>query len=282
MEIENYLPELEAELGEIVKMSEWNPGVYHLDVHREEIFFEEYFAVLDDAPMAAKLDGYGQKMDGLRLFSLEDVTSGWHIVQYECSKYNIISRRKPVPEKVFRDIGLHAMEAHPEYFGAFPVPYYTPHGYTLRYRTLSNGIYWLETSQGKELLTVCFPIWNAELSPAAVSFGEMTKWDMLTGVKASTCYVFFSKETSCVPLYELMETRKEWENTVISLPELMNALWMYAPKYALHLSGGNNQVVDDEITRFLEASGQEAMPPSDGSTIIGMFPDAGTDFLLLK
>ena len=100
--------------------------------------------------MAEKVQAYGKKMDGLRLFAYPDNSSGWRIVEYEVSKYDLTVKGIPVPEYMFRDMSLHAMELHPEFFGTFPVPFHTPSGYTLRYRTLDNGIYWLETSEGTE------------------------------------------------------------------------------------------------------------------------------------
>ena len=152
MKLEDYLPDLEEETGPIKNVKEWAPGVYYIETGQEEVFAKEFFAVLDGAPMAAKVQKYGKKMDGLRLFALDDAASGWRIVQYEISKYRANHKRKPVPEEIFHDLSLHAIEVHPEYFGTFPVPYHTPDGYTLRHRTLANGIYWLETSTYKELL----------------------------------------------------------------------------------------------------------------------------------
>lgn len=279
MEIDKYLPALEEEVGEIKSVKEYSPGVYHIDAIREEQFLREYFAVLDTAPMAEKVRPYGKELDGLRLYDLENISSGWQIVQYEISKYSITEKRKPIPEDLFRDIGLHAMEVHPEYFGTFPVPFHTPHGFTLRYRALANGIYWLETSECEELLAVCFPIWNAELSAAAELCGEITEYDKASPIKRPTPYRFFPKRFSCVPLYELMETREEWDGTVISRPALMNAIWENMPEYAMRLNG---QSTPKTKIAFWEDMGLEMMPQTDGRHIIGMFPEAGTDFLLLK
>lgn len=279
MEIDKYLPALEEEVGDIESIKEYNPGVYHIDAVREEQFLREYFAVLNTAPMAEKVRPYGKELDGLRLYDLEDISSGWRIVQYEICKYNITVKGKPVPEDLFRDIGLHAMEVHPEYFGAFPVPFHTPHGFTLRCRTLANGIYWLETSEYEELLAVCFPIWNAELSAAAELCGEITEYDKASPIKRPTPYRFFPKRFSCVPIYELMETRGEWDGTVISRPALMNAIWENMLEYAMRLNG---QSTPKTKIAFWEDMGLEMMPRTDGRHLIGMFPDAGTDFLLLK
>ena len=106
MELEDFLFDLEEELGEIISLEERSPGVYHIGVDQGELFLQEYFAVLDTAPVAAKVRNYGKKMDGLRLFAQADDSSGWRIVQYEVSKYNIAVQRKPVPEAAFRDASL--------------------------------------------------------------------------------------------------------------------------------------------------------------------------------
>lgn len=79
-----------------------------------------------------------------------------------------------------------------------------------------------------------------------------------------------------------MAARPEWDGTIIDRPALMNALWEYAPKYAMHLNSGTVQVLEDKLARFLGKAGQEATPQPDGKHVIGMFPDAGTDFLLLE
>lgn len=282
MNLDGYLPALEEEIGPAANIEEWCPGVFFIEVDQGSVFMKEYFVVLDEAPMAAKVRNYGKKMDGLRLFAQDDDSSGWRIVQYEISKYSFTVKGKHLPEELFQDMSLHAMELHPEYFGTFPVPYHTPCGCTLRHQTLDNGVYWLETSQCKELLAVCFPIWNAELSPASASLAKLLTWDAAVGVEKAMGYIFFTRESSCVPIYELMMTRQKWSGTVIDVPALMNALWRYAPKYAVHLNGGKTQVLDDELTRLLGKAGEEAIPQPDGKHMIGMFPDAGTDFLLLE
>ena len=157
-----------------------------------------------------------------------------------------------------------------------------PDGYTLRHRTLANGIYWLETSTYKELLAVCFPIWNAELSAAALTLAKVTSQDRTAGISRTMSYLFFAKEFSCVPVYELMETRKEWDGTVIHRPALMNALWEYAPKYTRGLNGGEGHALDARTRQILEAADLEILPQPAASELIGMFPDVGTDFLLLE
>ena len=280
--LSDYLPTLEEEVGEIITAEEYSPSVYYIEALSEEDVLLEYYVVLDTAPLAAKVQAYGKKMDGLRLFAQGELASGWHIVQYEVSKYNIAVKGSPLPEEIFRDMTLHAMELYPEYFGTFPVPFHTPHGCTLRYRTLANGIYWLETSACKEMLAVCFPIWNAELSTAAAICGKVMDCDKAARTESTTPYRFFPSNVSCVPIYELMQTRREWEGTVICSPALMNAIWEYVPAYAMSMNGQKLPESKFVLLDLLEDMGLGIMPQPDEKQVIGMFPDAGLEFMLLK
>ena len=282
MKLEDYMSGLEEKIGTIVSVQEYCPGAYCIEADNGGRFHKEYYAVLDNAPFAGQVSRYGRRFRDLRLYEVERYGSGWEVVQYEINKYNISTGKKPIPEELFHDITIHAKDAYSEYFGDFPVPYHTPGGYTLRYRTLGNGIYWLETSRGRELLALCYPIWNTELSTAALALAKMTEQDRIAGASKSLCYIFFSREDSCVPIYELVTERPAWEETLIHLPALMNALWEYAPKYAMHLNGGTNQVLEEELVQSLEKSGLEIIPQPTGKRVIGMFPGEGTDFLLLK
>ena len=270
---ESMRPVLEEKIGEILYTDRVMPGTYYIETDQSKRFSHEYYAVLETAPIAAKVQKYGEKMGRLRLFAWDDPHSGCKIVKYEINKYRIAADGEYLSEALFRDMSLHAMELHPEYFGTFPVPFHTNHGYTLLHRTLSNGIYWLETSECKELLAVCSTIWRAELSYAAKAFGKFMEYDHELD---ATGYLFFSKEASCIPIYELMETRKEWDGTVIKRPALMNAIWAFQPEYALHLNGrkGNTKIPGE--------NGMEAMPEPNKKAVAGIFPGAGTDFLLLK
>jgi len=277
---DDLLFDLEEEVGEITKISEWGPGVFNIDTEPDGCFIKEYYVVLDSAPMARKVRNYGKKMDGFRLYTLDDDASGWRVVQYEISKYRIASKKASMPEWMFRDETLHAMELHPEYFGTFPVPFHTPCGYTLRHRTLANGIYWLETSMCKELLAVCHPIWDAELSFAAQMLCE-TPVKLIAAMQENcTDYIFFLKEVSCIPLYELMETRKEWDGAVIRSPALMNAVWECLPEYAMHVNGEVNPAFEAEVAALMPEPGRPPLPEPCGGRMICMFPDAGTDFLI--
>ena len=267
MKLEDYMSDLEKEIGTVTSIEECCPGVYYIEVDDGGRFHKEYYVLMDDAPFTGQIWNYGVWFKNMYLFEVGKYGSGWEVMQYEVTKYNLAAGKETVPEEVFHDRAIHAMDAYEEYFGGFPVPYHTPEGYTLRHRMLGNGIYWLETSRGKELLAVCFPVWNTELSEAAIALAKMTDEDRRAGVSKSMCYAFFSKEDSCVPMYELVTERPLWEGIYIHVPALMNALWEFAPEYAMHLNGGQPDM---------------DAPQPDGRRVIGMYPGEGTDFLRVQ
>lgn len=49
------------------------------------------------------------------------------------------------------------MEVCPEYFGEFPIPDETPLGEPIRWETLWNGLYWLETRDAGWVLAISLP-----------------------------------------------------------------------------------------------------------------------------
>ena len=55
MKIDDYLPALEEEIGPAANIEEWAPGVFFIEVDQGGTFMKEYFVVLDEAPMAAKV-----------------------------------------------------------------------------------------------------------------------------------------------------------------------------------------------------------------------------------
>jgi len=272
--------DLEEEIGTITSAAELCPDVFRVTANPGGYFSKEYLVVLDGAPISPRVRNYGKKINGLHLYAMDDDSSGWRVVQYEVSKYCISVRGEHLPEWMFRDLSLHAMELHPEYFGAFPVPFHTPHGYTLRHRTLANGIYWLETSMCKELLAVCHPIWNAELSSAARMLCE-TPVRLISSIQENaTDYIFFTKEVSCIPIYELMAVRKEWDGTLIRSPALMNAIWDCLPEYALYMNGETDSVFKEEVLALMPEPGVKPLPDPSRDRMICMFPDEGTEFLM--
>lgn len=276
------LSALADELGTIILTEQMCSGVYYLTAkHDEEAFAAEYYAVADTPVISPEAKEHGRRISGWWLFSMQDDTSGWRIIDYELGRYRV---KNHLPqEESLHDIALDAAAYHPEYFGAYPVPFYTSRGYTTRYWTLANGIYWLETDQCEEVLAVCYPIWNAELSRLAEKIGEQAAYDKTQGIHETLGYIFFPSQLSCIPIYELMQTRMEaWEGKVIDKPALMNAIWKDIPEYAVMMNQQEQAGMSDLLSMLLRQSGIEAGPHILPDRMISMSANAGVDYLLFK
>lgn len=260
---------LETELGPIYEIEQICPDVCYISAESGECFavdkkgptISQYAktqgAVLPDHP------------DTL-LYPLDEPDSGWMIVRYELCKY-LTKNLHPLPEGLtLRTAAIFGAECHPEYFGAIPVPSLTPHGCTLRYAKLDNGIYWIETEQCTEMLAVCFPIWDAELSEAAQKLGIPVS-DSMGGL-------FFPETASCVPIFELMQTRRALE-LFIDVPALMNAMWEGFPDYVLAYNGWEQAGLNDLPGILLGSCGADVELTSRQDRVIQITSGAGNAFL---
>lgn len=142
--MDNELLDLLAyELGEIHRWEEECPGVYYLAAIPDADDPEEYYIVLENAPISQEARAIGRPLkSSSALAYLLDSEDGAHTaVKYEVLKY-LTAHGLPLPEgSSLRDASLFGMEHRPDYFGAYPVPFLTPWGRTLRHRPLDNGVY---------------------------------------------------------------------------------------------------------------------------------------------
>lgn len=165
---------LACELGEIYRWEEECPGVYYLAVLLDAANAEEYYIVLEDAPISQEARAMGRPLQSApALTYLLDSEDGAHTaVRYEVLKY-LTLHGLPLPKgTTLLDAALFGMERCPDYFGAYPVPFLTPWSCTLRHRPLDNGVYWIETEQCVEVMAVCNPIWDGELSEGLSELGQ--------------------------------------------------------------------------------------------------------------
>ena len=252
--------DITAELGEVLHAERKSPGVYFLSTREKEVY-----VVTADAPaISEKARSYGQKLPehpDLYVYDVHQPGSGRYVIEFEMRRHQI---KCHLPIEESKDsllaVSLYGMEEHPDYFGTFPVPGYTPRGCTVRHRTLSNGIYWLETDRCEEMLAVCYPIWQADITIPEQIQGEQLEYDRIHGIDNTLGYLFFSKQNSVIPLYELSLLHPEMEeNGVIDMAALLNVICKSYPEYAaLH---------NEEASKF------------EHGDFIKETPDAGTEFL---
>lgn len=257
------------------------PGVYYLagGIYGEFYIVEQVSSIISETAKS-----YGKQhpdFAGLLIFAFEDVHSGSKIIAYELEKYAVGQRLPEHDSASLRSVAVYAAEYHPEFFGTYPVPLYTPWGSTLRHKCIENGVYWLETDQCQEILTICYPIWAAELSAEAVDLGAITEYDQAHKIE-DTCYLFYKEVDACVPIFELLKTRQNWSRTGrIAVPALMNAIWRNHPSYVLNHNIREQTGANDMVSQLLRQFGIETVPNTSPENMIALFSDAGIEYLHL-
>lgn len=274
------IQKLVVRLGEEARLEMEGPGVYYLAVREHG----EFYIVEQASPIISDIaKSYGkQHSDYANLFfySLENARSGSKIIAYELENYAVKQRFSGHDSTSLRSIAVYAAEYHPEFFGTYPVPLHTPWGCTIRHRRIENGVYWLETDQCREVLTICYPIWDADLSVEAVGLGAVTEYGQVHDIHSTFSYLFYKKEDACVPIFELLKARMHWSRTgQIDVPALMNAIWRNHPEYVLNHNIREQTGANDEISLLFRQLGIEADPHVSLENMITLFPDAGIEYL---
>ena len=187
-EAENIFDTLSKIYGENISLMEECPKVYHISVkHSElELIPNEYFIVEAGSPVISlRAKRMGRPVEGqpeLLEYLIDRPDSGSKVIQYEIYRYRL-KNKLPLnaPESLY-EFAIHCAEYHPDYFGAYPAPVITPHGYTVRYIALENGIHLIETDQGEDYISFSFPLWQT-LSPFAQKQGKLSDHDLNRGVE---------------------------------------------------------------------------------------------------
>ena len=271
---------LNYELGQVLNWEELCPGVYYLNISPDpdgKYACGEFYLVLDSAPISQEARALGKPVPDTAalLYPIDppDETA-WTAVLYELCRNGTAHEGWTVT-----DAALEGMELCPAYFGSFPVPPRTPWGWTLRHKPLDNGIYWMETDQGKTVLAVCYPIWSTEFSDGVKRAGEKLSYGEVCDDK-EPCYLFFNDKTSSAALFELLRTRPQWlSDGLIRKAELMNAVWKYSPMYAMAHNVDEQAGLNDPLGYLIRMLGEDQESQESTEHMIIMNEEAGTDFI---
>ncbi len=164
--------------------------------------------------------------------------------------------------------------------GPYPAPLATPRGRTARYKPLMNGVFWIETGTGEEVLAVCYPIWNCDFSETVLKQSEQSEEDVREGIDNTLGYLFFSKRVSSLALFELWGQYEELRTGgLINYPALMNYIWAYFPEYAATYNMQNQMGMHDTFGLLMSALGTEVELQNNPNEVIAMSTAAGLDFL---
>ena len=273
---------IEAELGEIQFFQEECPGVYYLSCRSEEEGSPcaEWYIVEEATPaISTSVKKMGKRLSNhpdLLAYYLDDLSGGQKIVEYEANRFCAMNNLPLANNVTLYDLAMDGMETNPEYFGTFPIPFHTPWGHTLRHKAIDNGVYWIETEQCCRILAVCC-IFHDELSDAALKLAVLERRER----EEKTDYFFFSQEASCIPIFELMQVRHQWETSCINKKALENAIWRYYPEYAVMHNAQEASGQHDLTSLVFNSMGGDMALTGYAKQMIVLSPDIGTNFCML-
>ena len=268
---------LETVIGEILETEAECPGVWYVSTAGDGDYAGTEFYIVDrDAKDISKeAKAYGIKLPYFPqylLYPADQERQTRKVIQYEIQRYRM---RNGDPETddwfSLREIALDGMEETPEYFGAYPAPTTTPYGQTVRYKSLMNGVFWIETDRCKRMLAVAGPIWEDVFSEYVMKLS-------VSGMenKDGFLYLFLPEKAMCLAVFELSEVYPEMRACpLIDAAALMNAVYQDYPDYALKFNL-MEQMGGDSFWGWLFADVERNISVD---RMIAITPDAGTDFL---
>ena len=277
----------EDELGTVVLFEQIALGVYEAATKLDEEaigFPNDYYLVELDSPIISeKAKTYGKPLGddtGIVLFDIDDETGGRFIIDYELALYRLKAGIQQDNESSVHELATFGREHHPEYFGEYPVPTVTPWGYIARHKKIENGIYWIETDVGQNVLSLSYPFWNCELTEAAKVYGKHTQDDIEKGIDNCLGNLFFLQADACIPIFELLLLRPQWmESGMIDRPALMNAIWELHSEYAISYNTTEQAGGHDALGVILNSLGVDVPLKSSLKEMMMITADAGTDYL---
>ena len=288
MDVENSFPYegIQADLGEITAWEQFCEDIYHITaICPDNLLPDEYYIFPATTQiLSATAKAYGSPLPTYPelLSVLHGVTgSGSTVIHYEVLRY-LTRHGLPFPEGEddFHVVAVYGMETNPEYFGAYPAPLTTPHGYTLRYKQILNGIFALETEQGDRMIAIAYPIWVDDLSDYTLQYGLKVFSDIMQDIHKTYGYLFFSEETACLALLELSRSY-DLPVDVVDMAALKNAVFQRFPDYMIQYNQNEITGRNDNTGMFYQMLGVEAELSGKEENLITLSPDAGTEYLIM-
>lgn len=94
-------------------------------------------------------------------------------------------------------------------------------------------------------------------------------------------YLFFPKETRCIPIFELMQVQRHWGNSCINKMALENVIWYHYPEYAAVYDAQETAGQHSLIGQVINYMGGEIELTSLDEQMIALHPETSTDFCTL-
>ena len=267
------------EFGEVTLFEEQCPGVYYMTCLNEDMTSTELLVVERSCPhISAAVKAYGAPLgDALLVYDYSDLYGGKQLVMYEALRYRVQNGLPFPDDETLFGIAVYAADVYPDYFGAIPVPVFTPSGFTVRYIKLANGIYALETDRGVRMIAIAGVIWTLELRDATVALGETAVYAELP---EELTHLFFTERDGCLALFELLHACPALRRCQrLDRRALMNAIWTWHPDYALSHNLREQQGLNDLLG--LALNGAEIETPLHGSAenMVALSAETGTEYI---
>ena len=215
------------------------PGVYYVTTApciASPYSCGEYIVVIEGSPaIPFRALAYGTALSTtpkLWLYHVGDYfDKGQHVVVYEAHRY-LVEHGLPLPDSYsLPDDKATGMEVCPEYFGEYPVPTDTPWGRPIRHNRLWNGLCWLKTKQAGWVLAVGYSLCS-DLPDNVTASGMLTEDDRKRGINNTCGYRFYTYESSCIPIFWLLDYAKDTWAQKTNRAALENAILAFFPRYA--------------------------------------------------
>ena len=276
---------IEEIYGEVVMSEEQCLGVYYIACRRDENEPPvELIVVERDCPHisnTAKI--YGEPLGGhdeLIVYDYNAEYGGCEVILYEVYRY-LVLHGLPIPDgNTLLSSAAYSSDHYPEYFGATPAPIITPHGYTTRYITLSDGIFALETDTGARFIALTGIIWSVELHDTTIQRGMKVENTAGAEIPVEVQYLFFTEEDGCLVLFELLLAHDALLTSArLDKQALMNAIWQYHPDYALTHNLREQRGANDLFGLLLNDVGIECELFGSASNMVTLSPETGTEYV---
>lgn len=278
------LPLSLGEQGTVIEAEIVMPGVYDVIVEQEEtqMGIEAFIVLRDASDISDMAKQYGQAISeypSLLLYREDDTGNPRYIIRYELFRYRILHKLPLSETESIREVAVFGAELYPDYFGHYPVPTFTPWGRTTRHKTISNGLYWLETEYCRRGLAVVYPKYD-DLSDGARGLAARFDDGLSFLSKQEPGYLFFQETDSSVPLFELISVIPETRlNCQIRQAELMNNIYQHHPEYVALHNIAEQSGLNDGFGLMLNTLGVETELSSSITGMVNLSPRIGTEFI---
>lgn len=276
-------PYIVDDLGEILATEELCPGAYYVSARSEISMLPEEYYIVDTQSeiISAQAKAYGKHLPHhpeLLSYLLGTSGSGNMVLLYEAQLYRVRHQLSLPKGESLLATAVFGREENPEYFGDFPAPTQTPFGTVVRSRQIIPGVFALVTDTGAKAVSVCYPIWDGDLTVSTTKLGQQMEYDRIHGIHNIFGNLFFTEENACLALFEI-SLNHNLESNVVSLTATQNAVFQAFPEYVLHHNRREVAGLNDSTGMVLQLAGADIALSGREENLLTWTPSAGTDYL---